>query len=436
MEGANGLLLRGGRLIDPASGRDEVGDLAIIDGRIATADQADRLPVFDAAGLIVCSGLTDMHVHLREPGQEHKEDIASGCRAAAAGGFTTIACMPNTSPALDTPELVRRVIDRAAEVGVCDVRPIAAITRGRAGHEVTDFAALKEAGAAGFSDDGDGVQDDDVMLEALRRAAAVDAVVIQHAEVRSLAAGGVIHPGPAACALGLPTLDPRAETAMVERDLALVRQTGARYHLAHVSVAGTIDLVRRAKADALPVSAEVCPHHLLLTNEACAGGDPNFKTNPPLRSAADAAACRAGLLDGAIDCVVTDHAPHTAEEKASGFLRAPFGVVGLETCVAVLATELIGPGMLDWAGLVARMSCNPRCILGLDQQSLDTGAPGNVCVIDPDVSWVIDPAQFRSRASNTPFVGRRASARVALTIRRGRPTFIHADYRSRWFQPA
>ena len=432
MQALNSVLIRGGRVIDPARGYDEVADLAVVDGRIAAADRAGDAPVFDATGLVVCPGLTDIHVHLREPGQEHKEDIESGCAAAAAGGFTTVACMPNTSPPLDTPELVRRVIRRAQDVGACRVLPIAAVTRGRAGREVADLAALRSAGAVAFSDDGDGIDDDPIMLEALRRTKEVGAVLIQHPEYKSLAAGGVMHRGPTAEALGLPGIDPRAEAAMVERDIRLVAETGARYHVAHVSTAATVELVRRAKAEGLPVTAEVCPHHLLLIDRDCAGADPNFKMNPPLRSAEDAEACVAGLLDGTIDCLATDHAPHTAEEKAVGFLRAPFGVVGLEASLAVLGSELVGPGRLDWSGLIARMTCKSLSVLGLSGPSLARGARADLCLIDPSTAWTIRPENFRSRAGNTPFGGRKVSVRPVATLLGGRPTFVHAGYRERW----
>ncbi len=431
MQAFDSTLIRGGRVIDPARGYDEVADLAVVDGRIA-ADRAGDAPVFDAAGLIVCPGLTDIHVHLREPGQEHKEDIESGCAAAAAGGFTTVACMPNTNPAIDAPELVRRVIQRAEAVGTCRVLPIAAITRGRAGREVADLAGLRSAGAVAFSDDGDGIEDDAVMLEALRRAKEVGAVLIQHPEYKSLAANGVMNQGPTAEALGLPGIDPGAEGAMVERDLRLVAETGARYHVAHVSTAATVELIRQAKAEGQPVTAEVCPHHLVLTERDCAGADPNFKMNPPLRSARDAEACVAGLLDGTIDCVATDHAPHTAEEKAAGFLKAPFGVVGLETSLAVVGTELLGSGRLDWSGLIARMACKCLSVLGLPEPTLGRGARADVCLIDPSTAWTIRPENFRSRAGNTPFGGRKVWVRPVATLLGGRPTFVHPGYRDRW----
>lgn len=427
------LRIHGGQIIDPVRGVDQVGDLAVVDGRIA-----DRAPagarVFDASGLIVCPGLVDIHVHLREPGGGHKETIETGCTAAAAGGFTAVACMPNTNPALDNTETVKWVLDRARQVGRCRVLPVAAITRGRAGKEVTDFAALRSAGAVAFSDDGDGIEDEAVMREALLQAKATGAVLIQHCEFKSLSAGGVMHQGPTADALGLPGIDPRAEEAMIERDLALVRETGARYHVAHLSTAGGVELVRRAKADGLPVTAEVCPHHLLLTDRDCAGGDPSFKMNPPLRGREHLEACVEGLLDGTIDCLATDHAPHTDNEKAVGFADAPFGIVGLETIVALIGTKLVGPGRLDWGAFVALLGRNPRSVLGLPPPELGAGAVADISVIDPAGEWMIRPAEFASRGRNTPFGGHGVTVRPAATFLGGSLSHLHARYQDRLSQ--
>ncbi|HUU85898.1 MAG TPA: dihydroorotase [Phycisphaerae bacterium] len=424
------LWIRGGRIIDPLQGVDRLGDLAVVDGRIADRP-APGATVFDATDLIVCPGLTDIHVHLREPGGEHKEDIESGCAAAAAGGFTTVACMPNTTPAMDNARIVTRVLDRACQVGRCRVLPIAAITENRAGRHPTNFADLRSAGAVAFSDDGDGVEDDDVMRRALAQAKATGAVLIQHCEFKSLSAGGVMHAGPTAAALNLPGIDPRAEQAMIRRDIDLVRETSARYHVAHVSTAASVDLVRQAKAEGLPVTAEACPHHLLLTDQHCAGGDPNYKVNPPLRSAADAQACIEGLLDGTIDCLVTDHAPHTAEEKAVGFASAPFGVVGLETLVALMGTELVNTGRLDWPGLIGLLTRNPCSVLGLSAQGLRPGDVADLTVIDPTTEWTISPAAFAGRARNTPFAGRAATVRPATTILAGYVSHLQVGYEDR-----
>ncbi|MCP4247122.1 MAG: dihydroorotase [bacterium] len=420
---ADALVIRKGRIIDPARGVDRVGDMALAGGKIAERAPAGAR-VFDASNLIVTPGFIDLHVHLREPGGEHKETIATGCAAAAAGGFTAVTCMPNTTPALDTPERIAQVVQRAEQAGTCRVLPIAAITRGRAGRELTDFRALLDAGAVAFSDDGDGVQDDDVMRAAFEQARACDALVIQHCEVNSLSAGGVLHRGPTADALGLPGIDPAAEEAMIERDLQLVRETGARYHVAHISTARSVELVRQAKREGLPVTTEVCPHHLLLTDRDCADGNSDLKMHPPLRSAEDVEACRAGLLDGTIDCLVTDHAPHTAEEKAVGFRNAPFGIVGLETIVPLLATNLVGGGLLDWSRFLALLSVNACGVLGLERPTLAQGRRADVCLIDPDANWTIRAADFHSRSRNTPFDGWPVSVRPVATIRRGHFTYL------------
>ncbi len=412
------ILLRGGRIIDPFQGRDEVADLAVRNGLIASPASAQRgAHEIDAAGCIVCPGLMDIHVHLREPGGEHKETIETGCRAAAAGGFTHVACMPNTTPPLDsaaTLELVRR---RAAEVNLCTVYPVACITVGRRGEVVADLRALKAAGAIAFSDDGSGVDRNDVMRAAFDAAAAADAILIQHCEFRELSAGGVMHLGDVSRRLGLPGLDPRSEEAMIERDIDLCRATGARYHVAHISTAQAVELVRRAKRDGLPVTSEVCTHHLVLTDEACADADPNTKMHPPLRPQSDVDACRAGLLDGTIDCIVTDHAPHAASEKAAGFLKAPPGIVGLETSLALAARAMIESGLADWSRLIEWMTSAPARVLGIERRGLAVGAGADVTVVNPNADWTVDAARFESKSRNTPFNGWRLTGGSVLTIR-------------------
>ncbi|MCH7872789.1 MAG: dihydroorotase, partial [Planctomycetes bacterium] len=352
------LLIRGGRIIDPYAGRDEVADLAIVDGVITSRPVPGAVEI-DATGLIVAPGLMDIHVHLREPGRTHNETIETGTLAAAAGGFTFVACMPNTSPTLDNADTIRLVLGQAERAGHCTVGPLAAITKDRHGKELTDFRALKEAGAVAFSDDGTGVEDGDVMRAALNSAREVDAVIVQHCEYKSISAGGVMHLGDVSRRLDLPGLDPRSEEAMIQRDIALCRQTGARYHVAHISTARAVELVRQARTRGLPVTCEVCAHHLVLTDEACSGADPNTKMHPPLRPQADVDACRRGLLDGTIDCIVTDHAPHTTAEKAAGFLAAPPGIVGLETAVGLAALALIETGLVDWPTLIEWFTTGP-----------------------------------------------------------------------------
>lgn len=417
------LLIRRGRIIDPARGRDEISDVAIVDGIISEAAPRDA-DVFDASNLIVCPGLMDIHVHLREPGQTHKETIETGTAAAAAGGFTFVACMPNTNPPLHHPDVVREVIRRAAAADHCTVGPVACITKDRQGRELTDFAALQEAGAVAFSDDGDGVEDDAVMRAAFERARELDAVLIQHCEYRSISAGGVMHLGAVSRRLGLPGLDPRSEEAMIERDIGLCRETGGRYHVAHISTARGVELVRRAKLDGLSVTAEVSPHHLLLTDEACADADPNTKMHPPLRTAADVEACRKGLLDRTIDCIATDHAPRTVQEKAAGFQDAPPGIVGLETAVGLAARAMVQSGSADWPQLIAWLTIGPAKVLGLPRDAIRIGEPADLTLIDPQAQWVVDPQRFRSKGRNTPFSGWKLGAAPVGTVRRRRMTWI------------
>jgi dihydroorotase len=414
-------LIRGGRIIDPAARRDEPAELAIAEGLITDAVPPDAR-VFDASGCIVCPGLWDMHVHLREPGAVHKETIESGCRAAAAGGFTHVACMPNTRPAIDDPNIVQYIRRRAEQVGLCTVMPVAAITMARAGRELTDFAALRGAGAVAFTDDGDGVEDDRVMEQAFVRAGQLGAILVQHCEYRALSRGGVLHAGSVAERLGLPGLDPASEERMVERDIALCRKTGGRYHVAHISTARAVETVRRAKAEGVPVTAEVTPHHLLLTHEACAGADTNTKMHPPLRTAEDVSACRAALADGTIDCVATDHAPHARHEKDLGFLRAPPGVVGLETAIPLVAKAMIDSGCCDWPDIVRWLTTEPARVLGRDSPTLQPGTAADVTIIDPSLSWTIDPERFQSLSRNTPFAGWTVKGWAVATIRGSRLT--------------
>ncbi len=421
------LLIRGGRIIDPTTGRDEVGDIAVVAGRIAESASREAT-LLDATGLIVCPGLMDLHVHLREPGQSHKETIATGTTAAAAGGFTFVACMPNTSPPLDEPERIRWVIEQARSAGWCEVGPVAAITRRREGKELTDFSALLAAGAVAFSDDGTGVEDDDVMRLAFERAHELGALLIQHCEFRSISAGGVMHLGKVSRRLGFPGLDPRSEEAMIERDIDLCRKTPARYHVAHISTAKAVQLVRRAKAEGLPVTTEVCPHHLMLTDEACRDGDPNTKMHPPLRTREDVEACRLGLLDGTIDGIASDHAPHASEEKGAGFLKAPAGIVGLETAIGVAAKAMSEPldappakgrltGAVDWQQLIRWFTTGPAKVLHRPTPALQPGAQADLTLINPNADWSVDATQFHSKSRNTPFDGWTLPARAVATIR-------------------
>jgi len=412
------IVIHGGRLIDPQTGRDEIGDIAIDQGQIVQDVTADAFEL-DATSLIVCPGLMDIHIHLRDPGQTHKETIETGTAAAAKGGFTFVACMPNTQPTLDQPDVIRSVIDRAMEVNFCEVGPIGCISLQRSGKSLADLVELKKAGAVAFSDDGTGVEDDDLMRTALEKANEIDTVLVQHCEYKSISVGGVMHKGDVSQKLGLPGLDPRSEEAMIERDIQLCRETGGRYHVAHISTAKAVELVRQAKKEGLPVSAEVCTHHLVLTDEACISADPNTKMHPPLRPRSDVDACRVGLLDGTIDCIVTDHAPHTAKEKAVGFLKAPPGIVGLETAVGLAAYAMIETGLADWPRLIHWFTTGPAFVLRRDPPTLQIGVPANITLLDPQTRWEVDPVQFSTKGRNTPFSGWKLPMSVVGTVRYG-----------------
>jgi len=414
-EELSGLVIEGARIIDPYSGRDEIGDVCVTDGRVSESAPKDARRIM-GQNLIVCPGLADLHVHLREPGQTHKETIETGTAAAAAGGFTYVACMPNTRPPLDEPDQIRDVLDRAGKVGHCRVGPTGTITRGRGGKDLTDFGALREAGAVAFTDDGDGVERDDVMRRAFVMAAKLDVVLIQHCEYRDISAGGVMHAGEVAERLGLPGLDPKSEEAMIERDLDLCRETGGRYHVAHISTARAVELVRCAKAEGLPVTAEVCTHHLILTDEACSHRDPNTKMHPPLRPQRDVEACREGLIDQTIDCIVTDHAPHTLGEKDSGFLKAPPGIVGLETALALAARAMLDGEVTGWDQIVGWFTTGPSKVLNLEKRPITVGQSADLTIIDTLAEWTVDPECLLSMSKNTPFGGWNLKGRPLVTV--------------------
>ena len=361
--------------------------------------------VFDARGRLLSAGFVDLHAHLREPGQEYKETIATATAAAACGGFTTVAAMPNTRPPVDSPELVRDVLSRAARSGVVRVMTYACITRRQEGRELTDFAALKEVGAIGFTDDGFGVQDAALMKEAMRRAAALDLPIVAHCEDRSLAAGGVVADGEFARRFGLPVIPNEAEAVHIARDVVLAEATGVHYHVCHVSTETSVRLIRDAKRAGIRVTAEVCPHHLVLSEEDIPGPDADWKMNPPLRSRRDVEACVRGLEDGTIDFIATDHAPHSPEEKAKGMREAPFGIVGFETAFPLLYTRFVLTGRWTLGFLLSRLSTAPASAFGLGQGRLEPGYPADLTLIDLDVERTVDPGRFRSKGRNTPFAG-------------------------------
>ena len=413
------ILIKGGRIIDPASNTDTTGDVLLSAGKVAqiggkiSADGADTL---EATGLIVAPGLIDIHVHFREPGDEGEETIATGSAAAVAGGFTSVACMPNTKPALDDEASIEFVCHQAALARQCNVYPIGAITKGREGDELAEIGQMVRSGAVAFSDDGAGVQSTAVMFRAMQYMSMFDQAIIQHCEEEALSAGGVMNSGLSATRLGLPGIPPIAEEMMIQRDLSLVRVTGARYHVAHVSTLGAVEMVRRAKQEGLPITAEVCPHHLLLTEEACETFDTNYKMNPPLRTQADVEACLAAITDGTIDCLVTDHAPHGIQEKELEFLDAPFGIVGLECALPLYVKAMIESKRMDWPTLIERMTVAPARVLSLEKGTLGVGGDADVVLIDPEMKWAIDVKQFRSKSRNCPFDCWNVTGRAVTTI--------------------
>ncbi len=412
------LLIRQGRVLDPSTGEDRVRDLWVLDRRIApagySAPAADE--TIEAAGLLVMPGLVDVHVHLREPGNEQAETIESGCAAALAGGFTTIACMPNTTPALDSAEMIRAVTAKAAALRGPRVCAMGAVTLGRQGKQLAPLEEMAAAGAVGFTDDGSGIQDEAVIREALRRCGALGLRLAEHCEVAALCEGGVMHRGAASERAGLPGIPSQAESAMVERDLILAERLRCPVHFQHISAAESVDLIRRARARGVDVTAEVTPHHLALTDEEAALGGPNFKMNPPLRSERDRQALIQGLVEGVLSIIATDHAPHTADAKAKGFLKAPFGVIGLETALSVVWSTLVSPGRLTPLQLVDRMSTAPARAFKLSAGTLQPGVPADVTLFDPNHAWVAEPERFLSRSRNTPFAGRRLSGRTVAIL--------------------
>lgn len=421
------LLIRGGRIVDPASAVDGRRDILIENGRIAAVAprlDAAEARILDASGLVVAPGFIDVHVHLREPGQEHKETIRSGTRAAAAGGFTSVFAMPNTNPVNDRPEITRAVLARAAETAMVNVFPIAALTMGLRGQELCDLAALAEAGAAAFSDDGRCIQNAALMRRALETARTLNRPVSDHCEDASLVGSGVMHEGPRAALFRLPGIPAASEEIMVARDAILAGATGAPVHIAHLSTAGSVRIVREAKRRGVPITAEATPHHLTLTDAELEGRDPRFKMNPPLRSEADVAALAEAVADGTIDIFATDHAPHAAAEKAAGILAAPFGIVGLETAVPLLLDRFVRGGRIDWSRFVTLWSTRPAEIFGLKAKGrLSPGADADLTILDPNRPVVVDSGTFRSLGRSTPFDGWSLRGAVAGTIVGGRPVF-------------
>ncbi|QSR85236.1 dihydroorotase [Methylacidimicrobium sp. B4] len=415
--------LSGGRILDPSRGRDEVGDLFVAGGRIvdpASLPVETRWESIDASGRIVAPGLIDIHVHLREPGEPQKETFASGTRAAAAGGFTAVVAMPNTRPPADQPNTIGWIRERAREQGVVRVYPTGCLSEGRTGEKLAPLGSLRAAGVVALTDDGSCIQDAGLMRRVMEYAAMLDLPVLEHCEESSVSAGGVMHEGYWSAVLGLRGWPSLAEELIVSRDLLLAERTGARLHCQHLSSAGSVRLIREAKRRGVAVSAEVTPHHLALTDGDLARYDTHCKMNPPLGSEADREALLEGIIDGAIDLIASDHAPHCSFEKEVEFDRAPFGIVGLETTLAVAAETLVKPKLLDWPGLIARLSTIPARLLGLPGGTLSTGAAADLVVIDPDLRWTVNPQAFQSRGRNTPFSGWEVQGRAMLTMVEGK----------------
>lgn len=419
------LLIRNGRVIDPSQEMDRVTNLRIVDGRIAaydaTPDAQDT--VIDAGGKIVAPGLIDMHVHLREPGFEEDETIETGTAAALAGGFTSIACIPNTDPPTDTQGSVEFIRDRAERADNCNVFVVACVSKNREGKELAEIGQLVEAGAVAFSDDGAPVADPELMRRAFEYCLMFDKPVLNHSEVRELTQRGVMHEGLTSLQLGLPGIPAAAEDVMTIRDIALAEATGGRLHVMHVSTINSVDALRRAKSRGVPVTAEATPHHFTLTDECLRTFDANYKMSPPLRGSEHVEAVIAGLADGTIDVIASDHAPHAKEKKMRELDQAPFGIVGLETSLGLVITKLIGPGHLDWPTAIRKMSLNPARILGVDRGTLQIGAVADVTIIDPKARWTVDPSQFRSKSVNTPFAGMELTGRADLVIVGGQVKF-------------
>ncbi len=425
----NGLLIRGGRVLTFPGGLGSESDVLVSGGlvtRVGRGLDAGGAEVVDGSGCVIAPGLIDIHAHLREPGMEYKEDVASGSRAAACGGYTAVFCMPNTEPAIDNSSVAEYVYDRGVDEGYCMVLPHGAITQGRKGETLAPMGEMGtcRAGVIGFSDDGSPLTDSEIMRRAMEYARTMGALIISHSEEKSLSQGGQMNEGYHATLLGLRGIPPESEQIGVFRDICLAEKTGARLHLAHISTAGSLELVRQAKRRGLPVTCEVTPHHFSLDDSMLLTYDTHMKMNPPLRSPADVESLLEGLADGTVDAIATDHAPHAPHEKETEFDLAEFGVVGLETCLALVVTRLVDSGVLSLEAAVSRLTSGPAAIMLMERWGyrpvVEEGAAANLVVFDSEREWTIDPRAFKSRARNTPYAGWNVRGKVIHTIFNGR----------------
>ena len=420
------ILIKNGRIINPSENLDKVMDIFVEDGIIkekaeSIEKQADT--VIDAAGCYVMPGLIDLHVHFRDPGLTYKEDIETGSKAAAKGGFTTVCCMPNTKPVVDNVETVKYIIEKGEKTGLTNVLPVGAVTKNMAGVEITDVEELKKAGICAISEDGKSVMNSGVYRKAMKNAAKANVPVLAHCEDINLVEGGVINLGDKSSELGVKGISNAVEDVIAMRDIMLAKETGATLHLCHCSTKDSVEMVKRAKEEGIKVTAEVCPHHFSMCSDDITSNDGNFKMNPPLRAREDMEALIKGLQDDIMDVISTDHAPHSAEEKAKDLEHAPFGIVGLETSVALTVTNLVKKGYLTPMQMAAKMSYNPAKVLGIPKGTLDEGKIADITIINPDKEYTIDVNTFESKGKNTPFDGYKVSGEVEYTILNGKVVY-------------
>ncbi|MBF0217800.1 MAG: dihydroorotase [Candidatus Omnitrophica bacterium] len=417
------ILIKNGKVIDPAQKIFKQMDILVDNGKIEKVEKnisARSVEIIDAEGKLVTPGFIDMHTHLREPGDENKETVESGLRAAIKGGFTTVCAMPNTKPACDNAQQARYLFERAREIGTASVLPIGAMTKDRKGKEMSEMGDLKDAGVLAVSDDGDSVQDALLMRRVLEYASMLDLLAISHCEDKSLSEGGVMNEGKWSTVLGLLPIPGASESIIVDRDIRLSEIAGARIHIAHVSTRESVEIIRRAKKKGIHVTCEATPHHMTLTDESLGSYDTNLKVNPPLRSDDDVAAIKKGLKDGTIDVIATDHAPHLISEKEKEFDYAPFGMIGLETALALAAEALVEGGHLDWPGLIEKLTSNPAGILKISSGTLAPGSVADITVIDPEKEWVYEENKIVSLSRNSPFKMRKMKAMVTDVIAGGK----------------